>query len=120
MKLVATATVFNAWLLVPIYQTAIITKSLGHLNYIQNNPIFWTNSYKLLILLCYHSDAYPGKRKQKDDNKADSASSTGSVDNEGDQNIVDPTVRVQLVIITGVELLPQHGTKVQIQTQGDC
>ena len=29
-----------------------------------------------------------------------------------------PTVRVQLV--TGVKLLLQHGTKVQIQTQGDC
>ena len=65
-----------------------------------------------LGIISYHSDIYPGKRKQKDDNKADNASSTDSVDNEGDGNVVVPTVLVQLV--TGVKLSLQHGTKVQI------
>ena len=71
-----------------------------------------------LGIISYHSDVYPGKWKQKDDNKADNASSTDSVDNDGEGNVVVPTVRIQLE--TGVKLLPQHGTKVRIQTQGDC
>ena len=70
-----------------------------------------------LGIISYHSDAYPGKQKQKDDNKADSASSTDNVYNVGDGNVVVPTVRVQLV--TGVKLLLQHDTKVQIQIQRD-
>ena len=51
--------------------------------------------------------------------QAEDASSKDNVnDDNRDEQVVVPTMHVQLV--EGVKFLPHHGTKVQVQTHGDC
>ena len=73
-----------------------------------------------LEIINYHPDVHLCKQKQKAGNKNEEKEKNSACrDNDKDSkdDVVVPMVRVRLV--QGVKLLPQQGTRIQVEKQGD-
>ena len=72
-----------------------------------------------LGIITYHTNVHPFRQRQVEcSRESNTLKDHCEVGNDDKGDVVVPLVRVQLV--QGVKLLPQQGTKVQVQAQGKC